>query len=121
MSDKPVVLVTRKLPDAVEARLTEDFTPLLNPDAVAAGLVFLVSEDAPTKTILSAGGGSFAVARIYETNGVSLLPDEVTPEGVAEHWNEIADVEGQQALEMGGLQTQKFLTQAATKLGIQLG
>ena len=32
MSDKPVVLVTRKLPDAVEARLTEDFTPLLNPD-----------------------------------------------------------------------------------------
>jgi len=32
MSDKPVVLVTRKLPDAVEARLAEEFTPLLNPD-----------------------------------------------------------------------------------------
>ena len=32
MSDKPVVLVTRKLPDAVEQRLAEKFTALLNPD-----------------------------------------------------------------------------------------
>ena len=32
MTDKPVVLVTRKLPDAVENRLAQDFTPLLNPD-----------------------------------------------------------------------------------------
>ena len=32
MSDKPVVLVTRKLPDAVERILAEEFTPLLNPD-----------------------------------------------------------------------------------------
>ena len=32
MSNKPVVLVTRKLPDAVEAKLAEQFSPLLNPD-----------------------------------------------------------------------------------------
>ncbi|MDH3762730.1 MAG: D-glycerate dehydrogenase [Gammaproteobacteria bacterium] len=31
MSTKPVVLVTRKLPDAVENKLTEAFTPMLNP------------------------------------------------------------------------------------------
>lgn len=31
MSNKPVVLVTRKLPDAVEKKLAEDFTPVLNP------------------------------------------------------------------------------------------
>jgi lactate dehydrogenase-like 2-hydroxyacid dehydrogenase len=31
MSAKPVVLVTRKLPDAVENKLTEVFTPILNP------------------------------------------------------------------------------------------
>ena len=29
---KPVVLVTRKLPDAVEDRLRRDYTPILNPD-----------------------------------------------------------------------------------------
>lgn len=32
MSDKPMVLVTRKLPDAVEDRLRRDYAPRLNPD-----------------------------------------------------------------------------------------
>ncbi|MFQ5959441.1 MAG: 2-hydroxyacid dehydrogenase [Alphaproteobacteria bacterium] len=32
MAGKPVVLVTRKLPDAVEARLERDYAPKLNPD-----------------------------------------------------------------------------------------
>jgi lactate dehydrogenase-like 2-hydroxyacid dehydrogenase len=32
MNDKPVVLVTRKLPDAVEQILADEFTPLLNPE-----------------------------------------------------------------------------------------
>src|SRR3546814_17006908 len=31
MSDKPAVLVTRKLPDAVEDRLRRDYAPRLNP------------------------------------------------------------------------------------------
>lgn len=30
--NKPVILVTRKLPDAIEQRLAQDFEPLLNPD-----------------------------------------------------------------------------------------
>lgn len=32
MRTKPVILVTRKLPDAVEARLLRDYEPILNPD-----------------------------------------------------------------------------------------
>ena len=32
MTDKPVVLVTRKLPDAVEARISRDYAARLNPD-----------------------------------------------------------------------------------------
>ncbi len=32
MTGRPVVLVTRKLPDAVERRLAEQFEPILNPD-----------------------------------------------------------------------------------------
>jgi len=31
MSDKPSVLVGRKLPEAVEARLSRDYDPILNP------------------------------------------------------------------------------------------
>ncbi|MEK9626255.1 MAG: D-glycerate dehydrogenase, partial [Gammaproteobacteria bacterium] len=29
---KPVVLVTRKLPEAVEARLSRDYSPIFNPE-----------------------------------------------------------------------------------------
>lgn len=32
MGDKPVILVTRKLPDAVEERLQRDYRPILNPN-----------------------------------------------------------------------------------------
>ncbi|MBT4934017.1 MAG: D-glycerate dehydrogenase [Rhodospirillaceae bacterium] len=32
MTSKPVILVTRKLPEAVEARLVKDYAPILNPD-----------------------------------------------------------------------------------------
>jgi lactate dehydrogenase-like 2-hydroxyacid dehydrogenase len=32
MSQKPVILVTRKLPDVVEARLARDYQPIFNPD-----------------------------------------------------------------------------------------
>ena len=32
MAGKPVIFVTRKLPEAVEARLTRDYEVILNPD-----------------------------------------------------------------------------------------
>ena len=105
----------------LEGLIPENMVDLLNTDAVAAGLVYLVSEDAPSRTILSAGAGTFAVARIHETAGVSLLPDEVTPEGVAAHWVEIANTDGQAELQMGGQQTEKFVIKAAEKLGLPLG
>lgn len=114
------------LSPAAATRMLEGLIPdamagLLNTDAVAAGLVYLVSEDGPSRTILSAGAGTFAVARIYETAGVSLLPDEVTPEGVAAHWDEIAATDGQAELQMGSQQTEKFVIKAADKLGLSLG
>ena len=34
MSDKPVILVTRKLPEAVESRLSRDYDVRLNPDDI---------------------------------------------------------------------------------------
>lgn len=105
----------------LEGLVPDEIAGLLNTESVAAGLVYLVSEDGPSRTILTAGAGTFAVARVYETAGVSLLPDEVTPEGVAAHWEEIASTEGQVELQMGGQQTEKFVVKAAEKLGLSLG
>src|ERR1700761_5523894 len=58
-------------------RMTENIMPpemleRLKPDYVTPGVVYLASEEAPTGAILAAGAGVFALARIYETEGVHL-------------------------------------------------
>ena len=93
---------------------------LLSPEKVSPGVVFLCSEQAPSRTVLAAGGGSFAVFRGCETEGLSLLPERVTPEGVAEAWSEICDEAGMRELQQGWQQSEKFALQAARALGVEL-
>jgi NAD(P)-dependent dehydrogenase (short-subunit alcohol dehydrogenase family) len=80
----------------------------LRPELVTPGVVYLAGEDAPTGTILTAGAGVFAVARIYETEGVWLGADGVSAEEVAANWDRIADPTGQAAYAQGGEQGAKF-------------
>jgi NAD(P)-dependent dehydrogenase (short-subunit alcohol dehydrogenase family) len=106
-------------------RMTEDLMPeqvlaLLQPEAVTPAVIFMASEDAPTKQIIVAGAGGFARATIQETPGVFLMPEERTAENVAANWSQIAETEGMRELQNGGEQTEKFLMQAATALGIKL-
>ena len=70
---------------------------LMTPESITPGLLYLVSEDAPTRTILCAGAGAFAVARIVETKGAYIPENERTPETVAARFAEIADTTGAQA------------------------
>lgn len=94
---------------------------LLTPDSVSPGALYLVSRDAPGRKVLAAAGGSFAVFKGFETTGVSLLPDNLTPEGVAEAWDAIDSESGMRELQAGFEQPTKFTEQAASKLGIDLG
>jgi NAD(P)-dependent dehydrogenase (short-subunit alcohol dehydrogenase family) len=80
----------------------------LRPELVTPGVVFLASEDAPTGTILTAGAGVFAVARIYETEGVWLGADGISAEEVAANWDRITDPTGQAAYAQGSEQGAKF-------------
>jgi hypothetical protein len=94
-------------------RMTENLMPpemvkRLAPDFVTPGVVFLCSEEAPTGAILTAGGGAFALARIYETEGVYLGEGGLSVEEVRDNWGKIADPAGQAAYFAGGEQTQKF-------------
>ena len=93
---------------------------LMAPEMVSPGVVFLSSKDAPSRKVLSAGGGSFAIFKGFETQGLSLQPDQVTPEGVAEAWATIDDESGQKELQAGFEQPNKFATQAAVKHGLDL-
>jgi NAD(P)-dependent dehydrogenase (short-subunit alcohol dehydrogenase family) len=113
------------LAPAAGTAMTEGLIPeaafnLLSPESVSPGVVFLVSEGAPSRTVLCAGGGSFAVYKGFETEGVNLAPDRVSAEGVAEAWESIIDTEGMRELQAGFEQTGKFAQQGAKALGIKL-
>lgn len=93
--------------------IPEQVLEALKPDFVTPGVTYLVSEDAPTGTILTAGAGVFAVARIYETDGVALTKDGVSAEEVRDNWSKITDPKGMEAYDAGGGQTQKFMRKLA--------
>ena len=93
---------------------------MLSPETVTPAVLYLVSEDAPNKTILCAGAGAYAVAKIVETDGVWLPTDEQTPEGIAANWAAITATEGEKVPQAGFEQTVKFTAKAAEGLGIKL-
>jgi len=94
---------------------------LMAAEAVSPGVIFLSGPDAPSRKVLAAGGGSFAVFKGMETEGLSLAPDAVTAEGIAAAWSTIDDIDGMRELQSGFEQPGKFATQAAKKLGLDLG
>jgi len=93
---------------------------MLTPESVSPGVVFLVGPNAPSRTILAAGGGAFAVYKGFETAGISLLPDQLSPEGVAAAWASIADEHDMQIFASGFEQASKFVSKNAEKTGIKL-
>jgi len=113
------------LAPAAGTAMTEGLFPekafeLLAPETVSPGVVFLVSPDAPSRTVLAAGGGGFAVFKGFETDGINLLPENLSAEGVADAWNSITDESRMKALKMGFEQASKLAMKAATNLGIDL-
>jgi NAD(P)-dependent dehydrogenase (short-subunit alcohol dehydrogenase family) len=105
-------------------RMTEELLPpealeVLKPETITPGLLYLVSKDAPSKTILSAGAGTFAQTRVYETQGV-LIDGDITPEAVAAHWEQINDPTDQEEMQDAFSQTRKYAKRAAEARNINL-
>jgi NAD(P)-dependent dehydrogenase (short-subunit alcohol dehydrogenase family) len=106
-------------------RMTEELLPpeplkLMRPEAITPAVEYLLSEDAPTRTIIGAGAGSFALIGIMESEGVNLPPSEWTPDAIAAHFAEISDMSSAKMLENALQQTQKYLSQAASRAKIKL-
>jgi NAD(P)-dependent dehydrogenase (short-subunit alcohol dehydrogenase family) len=86
---------------------------LMAPESVTPGLLFLVSENAPSR--------AFAVTHIGETPGVYLDESERTPETIAARFAEISAPETAEPLKDAFGQTMKFVAAAAQAKGIKLG
>lgn len=96
-----------------EGLIPPNVLPLLAPETVTPGVLFLASDQAPSKIILGAGCGVFARSYIYETEGVFLPESERTPEGVAAHFDAISDTSVQHVLDGATQQTMRFVTKAS--------
>jgi NAD(P)-dependent dehydrogenase (short-subunit alcohol dehydrogenase family) len=78
----------------------------LPPGAVSPGVLALVADDAPTRTILCAGGGSFEQAHITLTRGIFAGNNEDAAERIAANWIAIGDRVGEIVPESGISQSQ---------------
>lgn len=78
-----------------EGLLSEDELAWLEPAAVSAGLIALVAETAPTRTILLAGAGGFEQAHITMTQGIFVGVGEGASDAVISRLSEVGDRSGE--------------------------
>ena len=73
------------------------------PEHVSAAVAFLASEACDfSGAILAAGAGYFSRVQIIEGRGVHLQDDALSPEGVASHWAQIADMSAARPFDSAG-------------------
>ncbi len=92
--------------------VSEADAALMTPELITPGVLFLVSEDAPSRVMLCAGAGSFARTLITETAGVHLPEAERTPENVAAAFGRISDPSGEVTVTSAFQQTEKLVALA---------
>ena len=92
--------------------LAEEALAELDPALVSPGVVQLVREDAPTRTILCAGAGHFAAANVTLTDGVQIGGGQDAAAEVARHWSTIVDRSGEIVPEYGFTQAEREVAAA---------
>jgi NAD(P)-dependent dehydrogenase (short-subunit alcohol dehydrogenase family) len=104
-----------------EGVLSEESLRLLDPARVSPGLLALVGEDAPTRTILCAGAGNFASAHVTLTPGYHAGAGEDAGEQVIAHWNEVTDRRGEIVPEYGFTQAEREVASAGLSGRVMAG
>ena len=106
------------LSPSAKTRMTEDIgipeaiLDQMTPEAITAAMLFLVSDDAPSRAIVSCAAGGYARGYIVETDGVYLPPDKQTPEEIAAHWDEISSKDNLQFYDSSAGPNMNFMTKA---------
>ncbi len=95
-----------------EGVLSPESLRLLDPARVSPGLLALVSDDAPTRTILCAGAGNFAAAHVTLTHGYHAGAGENAGEQVIAHWGDVTDRAGEIVPAYGFAQAEREVASA---------
>jgi NAD(P)-dependent dehydrogenase (short-subunit alcohol dehydrogenase family) len=95
-----------------EGVLSEESLRVLDPALVSPGLLALVSDDAPTRAILCAGGGNFATAYVTLTPGYHVDAGEDAGEQVIAHWRDVSDRTGEIVPAYGFTQAEREVASA---------
>jgi NAD(P)-dependent dehydrogenase (short-subunit alcohol dehydrogenase family) len=101
----------------LDGLMPEDMLKTLHPSAVSPGVLALVAENAPTRTILCAGGGSYEQAYITLTRGIYVGVGDDAAEGVADHWPAIGDRTNETVPAAGSVQSQLEFEKAKSAAG----
>jgi NAD(P)-dependent dehydrogenase (short-subunit alcohol dehydrogenase family) len=95
-----------------EGVLSEESLRVLDPALVSPGLLALVSDDAPNRTILCAGAGNFAAAYVTLTPGYHVEAGEDAGEDVIAHWRDVTDRAGEIVPAYGFTQAEREVASA---------
>lgn len=99
---------TQMTADILDAAVLE----LLAPEKVSPGLLALVGTDAPTRAIMCAGAGHFALSNITLTQGAYVGSGDDAAETVIARWDEVASREGEIVPQHGFTQAQREVASA---------
>jgi NAD(P)-dependent dehydrogenase (short-subunit alcohol dehydrogenase family) len=103
-------------------RMTEGLMPAavfdaLKPEAVSPAVVVLASDDAPNRTIMCAGAGTFEVANITLTKGIHLGLADDTADRLLDRLEQVQDREDEIVPGSGSSQGQNEVGQAMAAKG----
>ena len=96
----------------VDLGIPEKILDQMTPEAITAALLYLVSDDAPSRAIVSCAAGGYSRAYIVETDGVYLPPEKQTPEDIAANWGAIASTGDVHYYENSSGPNMNFITKA---------
>jgi hypothetical protein len=92
--------------------LSPESLQALDPELVSPALLALVSENAPTRAIVCAGGGHFARAYVTLTQGVQVGGGDDAGARVIEQWDAISSRDGELVPAYGFLQAEREVASA---------
>jgi len=95
-----------------EGLMPQDALDALRPEAVVPAMLVLASPQAPNRTILCAGAGSFEAAHITLTRGVHLGVADDTAERLLAALDDVTDRDGEIVPQSGGQQGELELRKA---------